>query len=65
MPNNDTRIICSSAIPVQADVLIANGNVHFLNDKGSYYNTESSSVGWVEQLKQIPIKILPFKNPHL
>lgn len=48
MPNDDARIICSGALPVQADVLIANGNVHFLNDKGSYYNTESSSVGWVE-----------------
>ena len=48
MPNDDARIICSGALPVQADVLIANNDVQFLDDKGSYYNTESSSVGWVE-----------------
>ena len=50
MPNDDARIICGGATPIQAEVLIANGDVHFLNDKGSCYNTESSNVGWVEQL---------------
>ena len=41
MPNDNARIICSSAIPVQADVLIANGDVHFLDDWAFHCNIEN------------------------
>ena len=51
MPNDDACIIGCSAETSQAGVLIANGDVPFLDDNGSYDNTESSSVVWVKQLK--------------
>ncbi len=38
MPNHDACIICSGVMPVQAAVLIANSDVHFLNDGASHYN---------------------------
>ena len=39
MPNDNAYIICGGTIPVQTDVLIANSDVHFLNDAVFYGNS--------------------------
>ena len=38
MPNHNARIIYGSARALQVNVLIANSDVHFLNDGVSHYN---------------------------